>query len=43
MKDIKAYRGLDRQIYGPFSEGEVVELPAKEAKWLEERGYVEVL
>lgn len=43
MKDIKAYRGLDRQIYGPFSQGEVVELPAKEAEWLEERGYVEVL
>lgn len=34
LKDIPAYRGADSKDYGPYSEGQVIEVAQKEAEWM---------
>ncbi len=41
IKQVEAYKGLDDNIYGPFSEGDIVELPKKEAEWLLQAKFAE--
>ncbi|MFH1306207.1 MAG: hypothetical protein ABIH83_00935 [Candidatus Micrarchaeota archaeon] len=44
MKDVPEYKGSDGKDYGPYSQGETVELAEKEAEWMVDRkmaGWVE--
>ncbi len=41
LKDVEPYKGLDNNIYGPFKNGEEVELPKEEAEWLLKAGMAE--
>ncbi len=34
LKDVDPYKGLDDNVYGPFRNGEEIELPPAEAEWL---------
>ena len=34
LKDVDPYKGLDNNVYGPFRNGEEIELPPAEAEWL---------
>jgi DNA replication initiation complex subunit (GINS family) len=43
LKNISPYKGLDENVYGPFDEGEVAELPAAEAQWLLKEKMAELL
>ncbi len=43
LKNISPYKGLDDNVYGPFDEGEVAELPAAEAQWLLKEKMAELL
>ncbi len=43
LKTISPYKGLDEKVYGPFSEGEIVELPKDEAQWLLKEKMAELL
>ena len=38
VEEVKAFMGTDLNLYGPYSEGDVVELPEKYAKLLLEKG-----
>jgi DNA replication initiation complex subunit (GINS family) len=43
LKNISPYKGLDEKVYGPFKEGEEVELPPEEAQWLLKEKMAELL
>jgi hypothetical protein len=43
LKDIEAYTGLDKAVYGPFRNGEEKTLPAPEADWLLKSRLAELL
>jgi len=43
LKDIEAYTGLDKAVYGPFRSGEERLLPLAEADWLLKSRLAEVL
>lgn len=34
LKDIEPYKGIDNNVYGPFKNGDEVELPPGEVEWL---------
>ncbi len=43
LKNISPYKGLDEKVYGPFKEGDEVELPVDEAQWLLKEKMAELL
>jgi DNA replication initiation complex subunit (GINS family) len=43
LKDIEAYTGLDKAVYGPFQSGKDVIIPLAEAEWLLKSKLAEVL
>ncbi len=34
LRNVEPYKGIDNNVYGPFKNGEEIELPADEAEWL---------
>jgi DNA replication initiation complex subunit (GINS family) len=34
LKDVPAYRGADSKDYGPYSQGQIVEIALREAEWM---------
>jgi len=43
LKDIEAYTGVDKNIYGPYRSGDEPSLPQPEAQWLLKSRMAEVL
>lgn len=43
LSDVERYKGADSKLYGPFKEGEEVELPEPEIQWLLKSKLAEVV